>query len=685
MKKPFLLCVCTLLLQWGAAQILENNNPSTNIADTSQSLEQVVVQSFGYNAHPAKVPAAISYLSTSDLNKFNGNDFVAAVNTAPGVKMDERSPGSYRLSIRGNLLRSTFGVRNVKVYWNGIPFTDANGNTYLNQIAFHHIGSMEILKGPSGSRYGAGTGGVVLLQTEKIQDTGWGIRAHTAGGSYGMFSAGIRMAFKGDGAQHVLAYSHQQSDGYRNHSRLMRRVADYSGSYKISSKQHLHTHFFYSNLYYQTPGGLTQQEVTDNPRNARPGAESQQAALFLKTLYAGLAHEAQLSNRWSATTSVYASNTRFKNPTIRNYERKTEQGAGGRLEVTYKSNAWKVAAGGEFQHSFTNAGVYANAGGVRDTLQSQDEISSTLYNMFLQGDWSVEKWNFTAGVSYNSGTYRFLRANIPGFQQQYREFKPDLIPRIAIHRSAGKYANLYASVSKGFSPPSIDEVYASDAIFNRTLNAEQGTNVELGMKLLPVRNTFWGDVAIYYYRLNETIVSRRDSTGGDFYVNAGTTEQWGVESAWNYVIHQKSGSFLSYVKAWTSITLTHARFVEYQKGQGDFDGNRLTGVPYQVVHTGVDLKTRNGLSAMVSHAYTGRIPLNDAGTFVAPHYNRVFARIDYALPLQGQLKSALYFAWEKSFNNPFSLGNDLNAAVNRYFNPTAPWQITGGVVLKYRY
>ena len=42
--------------------------------------------------------------------------------------MEERSPGSYRLSIRGSLLRSPFGVRNVKLYLDDFIFTDAGGN-----------------------------------------------------------------------------------------------------------------------------------------------------------------------------------------------------------------------------------------------------------------------------------------------------------------------------------------------------------------------------------------------------------------------------------------------------------------------------------------------------------------------------------------------------------------------------
>src|SRR5678815_1496519 len=99
--------------------------------------------------------------------------------------MDERSPGSYRLSIRGNLLRSPFGVRNVKIYWNGIPFTDANGNTYLNQIDFNNIGRMEIIKGPGGSMYGAGTGGVVLLSGAVAAAKENSLSLNVSAGSYG--------------------------------------------------------------------------------------------------------------------------------------------------------------------------------------------------------------------------------------------------------------------------------------------------------------------------------------------------------------------------------------------------------------------------------------------------------------------------------------------------------------------
>ncbi|GAC1420066.1 MAG: hypothetical protein NVS1B13_16510 [Flavisolibacter sp.] len=61
-------------------------------------------------------------------------------------------------------MRSPFGVRNVKIYYNDLPITDPSGNTYFNQLGFYNFYSMEIIKGPASSLYGAGTGGVLLIE-----------------------------------------------------------------------------------------------------------------------------------------------------------------------------------------------------------------------------------------------------------------------------------------------------------------------------------------------------------------------------------------------------------------------------------------------------------------------------------------------------------------------------------------
>ena len=159
----------------------EINNTAT---DTTKLLNEVVVNAYLYNRPINEVPTAVAVLSQKDFERFNNTSFLPAVNIVPGVRMEERSPGSYRFSIRGSLLRSPFGVRNVKMYWNGLPLTDGGGNTYLNLIDFNAIANLEIIKGPGASLYGAGTGGVVLLHNEISRQPG--IKFSTVLGSYGL-------------------------------------------------------------------------------------------------------------------------------------------------------------------------------------------------------------------------------------------------------------------------------------------------------------------------------------------------------------------------------------------------------------------------------------------------------------------------------------------------------------------
>src|SRR5687768_609466 len=133
--------------------------------DSTRLLNEIVIEAYETNRQLNEVPASIGILQKTELERFNNTSVLPAVNIVPGVRMEERSPGSYRFSIRGSSLRSPFGVRNVKAYWNGLPFTDGGGNTYLNLLDFSSIGSLEIIKGPGGSLYGAGTGGVMLLKS----------------------------------------------------------------------------------------------------------------------------------------------------------------------------------------------------------------------------------------------------------------------------------------------------------------------------------------------------------------------------------------------------------------------------------------------------------------------------------------------------------------------------------------
>jgi len=659
------------------------------LSRSANFLEEAVIRAYERNTVLKNIPLSVAVLGRADLERYDNSSLVPAVNTIPGVKMDERSPGSYRLSIRGNLLRSPFGVRNVKVYWNGIPFTDANGNTYLNQIDFNNVGKIEIIKGPGGSMYGAGTGGVVLLSGRVAANNENSILLNSSAGSYGTFENNIAYRHGTENSNSVLQYSHLQSDGWRNHTNMRRDVANYTGSFTVSKKQALHANIFYSDLYYQTPGGITQAQLDANPRQSRPAgvfgsAEAQQAALYINTFYAGLSNEYQFNEAWSTVTSIYTSSTRFRNPSILNYQRKTEQGIGGRSVTRFHSNNFTIHFGGEYQYGFTSTRTFGNKQGVPDTLQFDDEIAATQYNVFLQANLDLSHgFILNGGISYNNYHYGFTRINQRPVTEISKTFDPVFVPRIAVLKKITAAYSVYATASKGFSPPTIDEIVPSTGVFNPLLDAEKATNYEIGFRGEILTKKLFVDASYYFLNLNNTIVTRRDNSGADYFVNTGNTRQQGLEASVNYYPVRNQINFVQEVKLWSNFTHINATFKTYRQGTNDYSGNKLTGTPSNVVVFGADAVTKKGLYANCTFSYTDAIPLNDANSFIAPAYHLFFAKIGFKKSVSKVVAGEIYSAFNKSFNAPYSLGNDLNAAGSRFFNPSAPENFSVGIKLKF--
>src|SRR5690554_2698057 len=122
-------------------------NAQVQPSDSSRVLKEVVIKAHLSEQPLARLTTSVGLVDSALLTHNLGTTLLPALNSIPGLRMEERSPGSYRLSIRGSLLRSPFGVRNVKVYFDEMPLTDAGGNTYLNSIDAGSMSSINILKG----------------------------------------------------------------------------------------------------------------------------------------------------------------------------------------------------------------------------------------------------------------------------------------------------------------------------------------------------------------------------------------------------------------------------------------------------------------------------------------------------------------------------------------------------------
>ena len=288
--------------------------------DTIRVLSDVVIHAYAQDKPSLEVPAAVAKISTMELQRFSNTNFLPVLNTQPGVRMEERSPGSYRLSIRGSTIRSPFGVRNVKVYWNGLPLTDNGGNTYLNLLDFNSVDNLEIIKGPGSSLYGAGTGGVLLLnKTARNKNE---LTATAQGGSYGLLRGQVGYAQSFKKFNIGFNQSYQQADGYRQNSEMKRTTTSLHGDLWLG-KSTLSFNLLYSDLYYQTPGGLTKIQYDTMPTMARlaggpfPSAVNAKAAIYNKTTFGGLTYSGDFG-KWDVTISLFGNATDFKNPAIRN-------------------------------------------------------------------------------------------------------------------------------------------------------------------------------------------------------------------------------------------------------------------------------------------------------------------------------------------------------------------------------
>jgi iron complex outermembrane recepter protein len=673
--------------------ISESLQAQVRSLDSAQVLENIIVKAYENNTRLIDVPAPISIVTNSDFNRYNNTTVIDALNTKPGVRMEQRSPGSYRLSIRGSSLRSPFGVRNVKVYYNRIPFTDPGGTTYLNQLGFYNFQSVEIIKGPAGSVYGAGTGGVLLINSD-IKNFNPGASVSYTGGSYNLSNTNVNFRFGNEKAQNIVNYQHLTSDGYREHTAMRRDVVTWDAMLKANEKQELQAHFLYGDLYYQTPGALTKQEYDRNPRMARPAAgpnpsaDQAQAAMHQKTFLAGFSLEQKISENWKNTTTVYGAYSQLMNPNFRNYSRTSEPHLGGRTIFQFtqnmKNGLLTFHAGAEMQQSFNTQRVYGNNNGEIDTLQSDDEIYNNQAFVFLQGRAELNNgWIITAGASLNEFELNFKRfSTIPTIKDE-RKFNNEIAPRIALLKKLTPKISLYGSISKGFSAPTKDEVLPSSDNFNTSLQAESGIDYELGTRGSLLRNKLYFDINAFYYQLKNAIVQRRDASGGDYFENAGSAKQSGLETYLSYTFINDELQFVNHLLFYASHTWNNFHYKNFKQVDNDYSGNMLPGVTPQTVAAGLDLNTKAGIYANTTFFYSGRIALNDANKDYASAYNLLGLKLGYKNKFSKEIHFEIFAGGENLLDEKYSLGNDINAFGGRYFNAAPGRNYFAGIAFQF--
>ncbi len=323
-------------------------------------------------------------------------------------------------------------------------------------------------------------------------------------------------------------------------------------------------------------------------------------------------------------------------------------------------------SGFEWQYGKSSQRNYGNNKGIPAAFLTSEDIRSKGLSVFSQAEFRfLESFTLNAGASYNTYEYGYERFFPVPYSKENRKFDPIVSPRIALNKTFWQKYSVTASVSSGYSPPTLQEVRPSAGGFRTDLKPEAGINKEISFRRAGDRLN--ASLTAYQFNLRETIVRRSNEAGAEFFVNAGRTDQKGLEWAVYYDLIRSAG-FIQNLKIWNSGTLLSYQYKSYQQGTTDLSGKKLPGIPSFSQNTGLDLYLTGGISAFVTYQQADKVFLNDANTVEAPPYQQVLVKLSWKKGWGSHLYTEVSASSEWVKAEIYSLGYDLNAFGNRYFN-----------------
>jgi len=210
-------------------------------------------------------PASVDLIEGEQLRNASMQvDLSERLDLVPGLLVRNRYnyAQDLQLSIRGFGARSTFGVRGVRLYIDGIPATMPDGQGQTSNIDIASVDRIEVLRGPFSSLYGNSSGGVVQVFTRPGEATPSLGTTFTAGSQrqqkFGMLSDGATP----DGAfQYLLSASNYHTDGYRAHSAARKNTSNARLDFQLNDRSSLKVVANWVDLRADDPQGLTYDEA----------------------------------------------------------------------------------------------------------------------------------------------------------------------------------------------------------------------------------------------------------------------------------------------------------------------------------------------------------------------------------------------------------------------------------------
>ncbi|MED5240272.1 MAG: TonB-dependent receptor [Pseudomonadota bacterium] len=577
----------------------------------SITLDPVMVTSTRMERPLADTPAALTVVDGHDAQQGQPRlQLDESLNRVPGLYLQNRYnfAQGLRLSSRGFGARAPFGVRGLRLNVDGFPETLPDGQSQLDSIDLFTVDRLTVLRGPSSLFYGNATGGVIDITTFAAP-LAESASATLLAGSDGYRQANVQASDQRDQQHHAFSLTALADDGDRAQSEVRKYLLTGQAGWQLPDDRAVTLYMSAMDTpMANDPGGLTRQQVRDNPRQATRFASQLDAGQDVDQQRLGFHYRDESLGRGMLNARAFISQRDFRQQlpfpgsSLINYDRLFY---GARLDYTLplslfqRPNRLLVGLDADRQEDARGRRAVNPLGDITAQTANEDQ-HATATGLFLQLDSHLtERLMLTVG-----GRADRLRMRIEdhllddGDDSGRRDFE-ERSYSAGLAWQATRTHTLYSTVSSAFESPTFTELANPSGAggFNLALEPQTALNLEVGARGALTERLFY-EAALFRVDVEDEITPY-ELGGRTFYQNAGETRRDGFELGLEHATTDR----LTLALSWTWSDFRFREFVDTQQNT-DVSGNRLPGLPEHHLYGQVEWQADNGLFAAVEGLFS---------------------------------------------------------------------------------
>ena len=660
------------------SDLSDSSNASETFDTLRFELKPIQVVGFLNSKNPIETPFSISSLTSRQLTfGQKGMSLGESMRSVPGlfIMNDENFAQDIRLSIRGFGSRSAFGIRGIKLFVDGFPQTTADGQSQVDNINLSFIQSAEIIRGSSSSIYGNASGGVIQLFTEPYPKQ----RQIKSSISIGDFGYRNIQSSIGDGAnaqKYMLKVSSKSYDGYRDNSEMNSFNINMKSLFELNQNSTLSMHYNYVNSPLSNdPGSLNKEQAEENRRSARIQNIDYQSGEKVLQHRLGASYKLKISNSSKLNISSFYTKRIFSN--------KLPFENGGQVDL--KRSYWGLSAkyiidnyflnnplsttiGIDFSDQSDRRKRYNNVKGIRGSRvfdQLESFINKAFY--FQQSYLLNDKINVIWGSRWDDDKIESVDYYLfDGLGSGFTNLK-NTSPFIGMSYLINNNSSIFANFSNHYETPTLNELSndpdsASIGGFNSRLTPQVSNSFEIGLKGY-VRDKLFYEFSLYRSKIDNEITSfeLESSPGKTYYRNVGETQKEGIEVSLSTNLGKNIRADIAY-------TYSQFEFSNYIKNNQDLNGNRLPGLPQNLLNTDIYYINPKGYFMVMGFSRYSNIYLNNSNDQSTNPYSVLNLRLGNEFQIFGS-RLKVHVGANNVLNESYYSNLRVNAWGGRFYEP----------------